>query len=165
MDPGQEKFSPQRGRPQLDSELAQKMRRALALHKEGHLDEAERLYREVIAGAPHIADAWHFLGLVETQRGDDAAALEWIGRALALDPKNAPALYNRANSLRRIGRLQDALADYDRALALQPGHLAALNNRGIVLEKLGRRSDALASYDRALAIDADHIDTLSNRGN
>jgi len=156
---------PQNVPPRISPGLAQTMRQALALHKQGRLDEAERLYREVIAAAPHLADAWHFIGLVETQRGRDTAALEWIGRALALDPKNAAAYYNRANSLQRLGRPEDALADYERALALQPRHLAALNNRGILLEKLRRPMEALASYDRALAIDADRTDTLSNRGN
>ena len=40
---------------------------------------------------------------------------------------HAEALYTRANILRDLGRMAEALADYEQALAIQPAHLHALN--------------------------------------
>ena len=36
----------------------------------GHLDQADALYRELLAGEPEDATAHHMLGLIAHQRGD-----------------------------------------------------------------------------------------------
>jgi predicted O-linked N-acetylglucosamine transferase (SPINDLY family) len=145
--------------------LIQKLRQAWTLHQQGRLDEAEPLYREVLAQAPGNPDALHFLGVLEFQRGNKEAALALLERAIQAAPENAAAIYNRGNFLRESGRLDEALASYDRVVALRPDHAGAANNRGVVLFKLGRHDEAIASYDRALAIKPDHADALFNRGN
>ena len=43
----------------------------------------------------------------------------------------APAYFNRADVLARIGRLPEALRDYDRMIELYPEHPAAHSNRGL----------------------------------
>src|SRR5437588_555625 len=47
-------------------------------HRGGNLAEAERLYRQVLAREPENAEALHYLGLLEQQRGRSAEALELI---------------------------------------------------------------------------------------
>ncbi len=84
---------------------------------------------------------------------------------LALKPDFAEAHCNRANSLARLGRHEEALAGYDRALALNPRQLDALNNRGAVLKALARYEEALASLEAALQIKPDFADAHSNLGN
>jgi protein O-GlcNAc transferase len=148
-----------------DAAHFQTLRQAWTIHQQGRLDEAERLYRDVLVSAPGQPDALHFLGVLQSQRGNTDTALALIEQAIQGAPSNAAAIYNRANILRDAGRRDEALASYDRVIALRPDHAGAVNNRGVVLHELGRHRDAIASYDRALAIKPDHADALCNRGN
>jgi len=71
----------------------------------------------------------------DAYRAGDFAAAE---RAYAgID--NADGRYNHANALAKLGRYEDALAEYDRALRLQPGMEDAIANRRAVEAAMQRR--------------------------
>ena len=142
-----------------------RLRQAFGLHQQGRLGDAELLYREVLGRAPNHPDALHFLGVLETQTGRHDVGLAHMERAIAINPRNAPAQYNRANVLRDIGRVEDAIAAYDAALAINPDNIGAWNNRGVALQTLKRHDEAIASYDRAIALKSDYLDAYANRGN
>ncbi|HEY4264607.1 MAG TPA: tetratricopeptide repeat protein [Micropepsaceae bacterium] len=148
-----------------DFDGLKRIREAIALHQQGRLAEAERLYRDILAHTPDQPDALHFLGILEGQRGRHQPALQLLDRALAVNPRHPAIAYNRANLLRDMGRLEDALTGYDTALAIKPDNVLALGNRGAVLHGLGRYDDAMASYERALALKPGDCDTHSNRAN
>ncbi len=61
----------------------------LGLHQVGRVDEAERRYRDVLSGVPLHSWAWHYLGLIELQRGRSSDALRCLHVALAIDPSVA----------------------------------------------------------------------------
>ncbi|MEA2823677.1 MAG: hypothetical protein QOF03_159 [Alphaproteobacteria bacterium] len=147
------------------SDLMTKLRQASGLHQQGRLGDAEQLYREVLAKAPDHPDALHFLGVLEVQRGRHEAGVVLMERAIAINPRNAAAQYNRANALHDMGRSAEAIAAYDAALSINPDNIRAWNNRGVALQTLTRYDEAIASYDRALALKSDHIDAHANRGN
>ena len=54
------------------------------------------------------------------------------------EPDYAEAFNNRGNALRRLKRLDEALASYDKAIALKPDYAEAHNNRGNALKDLKR---------------------------
>ena len=141
------------------------VRRAFQLHQEGRLEEADRLYREALAHDPGDANALHLFGVLQGQRADFEAAADFIGRSIALEPKNPMAFYNRGNALRELKRLDEALLSFDQAVAMMPAHVEAWTNRGTVLQELGRSAEALVSFDRALALTPLHVTALFNRAN
>src|SRR5262249_9150814 len=112
----------------MDADLAQKFRLASQCYRQGRLDDAERLYRDILASVPEDTNALHFLGLVQARQGNREAALALIEKAILAAPANAAAQYNRANILSECGRLAEALAGYDNVLTLQPGDASVLNN-------------------------------------
>ena len=65
----------------------------------------------------------------------------------------APAYFNRAEVLMRLGRPAEALRDCDRAIGLSPEMPAAHSQRGMALKALGRLGDAEASFKRAAELD------------
>jgi len=146
-------------------ELVSRLREAIALHRQGRLAEAERLYRDILVHMPEQADALHFLGVLEAQQGRHDAALRLMDRAIAANPRHPAIAYNRANLLRDMGRPEEALAGYDVAIAAKPDNIAALTNKGAVLHALSRYAEAVSSYDRALAFKPDDPDAHVNRGN
>ena len=140
------------------------LRRAVALHRAGRLDEAGRLYRAVLIADAKHADALTLLGTVCMQRGEWEEGFRFIDRSLALNPRQPHALVNRGNALARLKRFDEALLAFDRAIALSPDLGEAFNNRGNALRHLGRPDEALQSYDRAIALRPDYAEAHNHRG-
>ncbi len=143
--------------------LAEAVRRAVALHRAGALDDAEHLYRAILDAAPAQFDALHLLGVLQAQRGRNDDALALISRALAVKPHSVEAHANRANVLTRAGRHAEALAACDAALAIHPSDAEARNNRGLALRGLARHAEALAAFDAVIAAQPRHVGALANR--
>jgi predicted O-linked N-acetylglucosamine transferase (SPINDLY family) len=138
--------------------------RGLALHQQGRLKEAERIYRVVLQQEPTHAGAWYLLGVVALQSGCFEAAAEWIGNSINLNDQVADAHSHRAFALRKLGRLDDALACLDKAIALEPDNADAHDTRANVLREMGRLDEAMQGFDRAIALGPDQPDVHINRG-
>jgi tetratricopeptide (TPR) repeat protein len=128
-----------------------RVQRALALHQQGGIDAAERLYRDVLREEPGNAIATHYLGMVAWQRGDRAEAERLMRAALAADASIADFHNNLGLLLRDTHRLDEAIACYRRTLEVDPHWLEAFNNLGLALEAAGRCDEALAAYREAIA--------------
>ena len=138
---------------------------ALAFHRAGTLAEAETQYRRVLEAYPESFDCTHLLGVISYQRGNYAAAIEQIDAALKINAGIADAHFNRGNVLKKLRRLDEALASYDQAAALKPDDPLILNSRGTVLRELGHFADALADLDAVVALRPDFSEAFNNRGN
>jgi len=124
--------------------------RAVHEHRHGHLDEADALYEQVLRVEPEHADALQLWGVVAHQRGDHAAALPRIARALAIDGGQATFHCNYGNVLQALGRLDDADRAYADAIRLQPKLAEAHNNRASLLLQRGRHDEAISEYRQAI---------------
>ena len=138
--------------------------RALGHHQAGRLDQARRLYREVLEADPRQPDALHYLGVLAHQSGRHAEAVDLIGRALARDAGNAACHCNRGEAYRALGELAAAADCYRRALALQPGLAPAHNNLGCCLRALKRDDEAADCFRAALALHPDYAEAHNNLG-
>ena len=160
---------PQKDRPQAQAPgsgtLQAKFIQATAVHRQGKLAEAERIYRDILNQQPNHFDVLHRLGIIAAQTGRTEMAVELIGRAIELNSADANAHSNLGNALLELKRAGDALKSYDKAIALVPDDAEAHNSRGFALQDLRRFDDALASFDRAIALKADFADAYYNRGN
>ena len=143
--------------------LGEALQRAFAAHQGRRLDEAERLYKQIINAQPRCFDALHLLGVLKAERGLQDEAERLLRKALSVDPRSAEALNNRANVLQSLNRLDEALASCEKALEIKPGYAEALSNRGNILHDLRRYDEALDSYEKALAIRPDYAKALANR--
>ena len=118
---------------------------AIAHHRAGRLNEAERLYRLVCETDLTNARAFHLLGVVAHQlKRSDAGSL--IAQAVTLDPDFAEAHNDRGVIFAANGLFADALACFERAVAINPGYDEARNNLGRGLRSLGRFDEAVAQF-------------------
>lgn len=140
------------------------LQQAMALHQQGRLADAERLYQAIAQRRPDDAQVRHLLGIVALQTGRFECAAEQIAAAIARDPGVADAYNNRAIALRRLGRPEEALDSLDKAIELQPDNAEAHNNRGAVLRDMERAEAALTAFDRAIALRPDYAEAQINRG-
>ena len=144
--------------------LAQTLQEALALHQQGRLREAEKLYARVLKAAPEHFDALHLLGSLKAQSGQMGEALRLISAALRINPHAADALVNLANVLHAIKRDTEALECLDKALAISPHDMQALANRGSALFALERPQEALECFEQVATRQPRDADALLNRG-
>jgi tetratricopeptide (TPR) repeat protein len=127
------------------------VRRALAAHQQGRIEEAEAGYREILARDPANAVATHYLGLAAWQRGDVATAERMMREAIARDASIADFHNNLGLLLRDTGRAEEAIACFVRTIEVDPRWFEAHNNRGLALESLGRFAEAADAFRAALA--------------
>ena len=137
---------------------------AVALHGQGRLDEAERLYLQILAQEPRHLDARHMLGVLRAYQNRNQDAHDLIAPVVAADPNNALALANFGNVLLALERLDEALAVFDRSLAINPDYPPALLTRANLLQPLLRYDEAMADYNRFLGLVPDGAEAWNNRG-
>ncbi|MGZ5032783.1 MAG: tetratricopeptide repeat protein [Usitatibacter sp.] len=124
---------------------------AVNLHQQGRIDEAERLYREILLREPGNAIATHYLGMVAWHRGDLARGEQLMRESIATDSA-VPDFHNNLGLLLRDTRRPDeAIACFRKTLEVDPGWIEAFNNLGLTLEALGRSDEAVAAYREAIA--------------
>jgi tetratricopeptide (TPR) repeat protein len=138
---------------------------ALQEHKAGHLAQAERRYRQILAQQPRHADAMHLLGVIAHQSGHHQPAVDLIQRAIAIKANFPEAFNNLGNALAALKREDAAVAAFRQALALKPNFPDALSNLANLLSNQGHREDAIAAYQRAIALQPDFADAYGNLGN
>ena len=85
------------------------------------LDNAIETYIKILPRAGNeTARVNYNLGNAYFSKGDFAMARRHYTQAIEADPYHASAYLNRANSLVKIGELEDALTDYETYLSLGP---------------------------------------------
>jgi tetratricopeptide (TPR) repeat protein len=138
---------------------------ALEQHRRGCLDEAARLYREVLMARPEHADALHLLGVIAYQQGDHTQAAARIAAAIARNPGASAYHANLAEVYRALGRLDEAIACGRTALRLQPNHPEAANNLGTILLEQGEVAAAAEQFRAALRVRPHFALACNNLGN
>jgi tetratricopeptide (TPR) repeat protein len=152
-------------REQGPAALQARFREGLALHRQGDLSAAERIYREVLQREPRHFDALHMLGIVALQTRRTERGIELVRKAIGLNEKVAAAHNNLGKALLDLRHPGEALASFDKTIALDPDFAEAHANRGNALVNLKRFEEALASYRQAIALQPDNAEVHRNCGN
>src|SRR5438876_9145689 len=90
----------------------QTLQRALAHHERGELEQAEVIYRQILAANPDNADALNLLARVAHQTGHHAQAAELVERAIQINPKDAHYHCNLGDIASKLPDLNRAIASY-----------------------------------------------------
>jgi tetratricopeptide (TPR) repeat protein len=125
-------------RPEHDSSTSALLDRALAAHVDGRLDDAELLYRRILAQDPTDKLANYNLGLVAQTEGRVVEAERSYRRALATDPAYGPALFNLAVLKYQAGHYAEAVALYRQVVSIDQTSGAAHLNLGYALRRDGQ---------------------------
>ncbi len=91
---------------------------------------------------------WMLLGMFESQRGSDAAAVEALQKADQLRPKDALASFYLGQAQLRIGQSEEAIAALERALTRQPARADLLE----IFQTLGRMHQRAQRTEQAMEV-------------
>jgi tetratricopeptide (TPR) repeat protein len=126
--------------------------RASLYERQQKFDQAERIFKGILAANPRHSGALNYYGYMLAEQGvrlDEAVAL--ITRALAEDPGNASYLDSMGWARFKQDRLQEA-EEYLRKAVSRNGHNPEiLAHLGDVLAKSGREDLAAQQWEKALA--------------
>lgn len=88
---------------------------AMALSDEGALDESVELLERVLADHPNHAHGWVALGVAHARQNNDAAAIEALRMAVALNPQDGYSHKNLGAILSRSGAKAESIKHLRRA--------------------------------------------------
>ena len=92
----------------MELTLDQALQKAIAAHKEGELQDAERLYRAILQTRPKHPDANHNLGVLAVDVGKPLDALPLFKLALETTPKVEQFWLSYVDALMKVERFQEA---------------------------------------------------------
>jgi tetratricopeptide (TPR) repeat protein len=83
---------------------------------------------------------------------DPKKAIEYLNKAIKLQPDYAQAYYNRGNAYYGLGLYQRAIKDYAEAIRLKPNDIDAYYNRGNTYFYLGNNKLGCNDAQKACAL-------------
>ena len=145
--------------------LAKKFQKALQLHQQGNLAQAQKLYEEINVAAPDNFQVVNMLALVALQGADYGKAIALYDKAITLNPNSAAAYFNRGHALQVLNQHESAVASYQQAIKLQPDYPEAYAQCGAIYRSCGDNQTAITYFDKAIACKPDFVTIHFNRGN
>ena len=132
--------------------VRKKLAHAAEHHKEGRLEEAERLYREVVRDHPDNVDALRMLGRIAQSVGRHVDAERLFRRAVRLAPDFAGALTDLGRVLKEQNQFEEAIECFGKVIELEPDNPQAHFQLAGALAPAAHTYRAIESYRKALAL-------------
>lgn len=120
-------------------------------------EQAIAAFSRVIALRPEYVDGYTNLALAHLQMGDYDNAGVQLGKALALNPKDARALYYKALVEKHRRAILDEIADLEEVATQYPNSRDARRELGIAYRSLGRDQEALGEFQALQRIVPDDL--------
>ncbi len=141
--------------------LAEALHVAAQLQQTGQIPMAKMVFELIVAADADHADAIFFLGVTCHQLGQSAQGMDFMRRAIALQPNNRLYHFNFGIINAEMGDTDAAIEAYERSIQIQPTADACNNCAGLLLNQ-GRLDEALELFRRGSELNPDDIDQQSN---
>lgn len=127
----------------------------------GDIAAALQYLDQVVTGNPRNSVVWAWMGNLEVEREQYAAAIAAFERALKLDPQLAGALSGMGRALESMGKLHEAEVVLKKSVIVRPT-AARFVLLGDVQLQLHLDGEAESSFREALRLEPDNTEALFN---
>jgi predicted O-linked N-acetylglucosamine transferase (SPINDLY family) len=147
----------------MDRTIEQWLRVAREHLAAGRIEQAEKIYYQLLADQPDLPSALHMSGVLALQTGRYETAADLIRRAVTFTPLWAEGHSNLGAALLQIGKFEEAVAAYRKAIQLKPdsplfhfdlGTLLTSHWGGELIQG-GRLDEAAAAFLEAIRLKPD----------
>lgn len=144
--------------------IAEAMTLASGHMQAGRLDQAEEMFRTILAKQPENPYALNYLGVILTQRGQAHEGAGLMRRSVTNNPPVAHLYTNLAGALLSIRDIAGAEAASRSALQLEPNLAQGRLDLGNALWGQGKLEEAVAEFRRGVESDARRWDIFGALG-
>ena len=129
------------------------LRKAGEILSQGDDKEAEKVIRSTKGDGARLAEYSFQMGRIMSERGDAPGAIEYLERAVDMDPQHARALFALAMQNSLHGNDEEAVRLYERSLAKPPYFMGAMLNLGLLYEDQENYGAARYCFEKVLSFD------------
>jgi len=134
------------------ADIFDSLRSALAHHQAGRWDEAERIYRDVLAANPGHPKTLYLFGLLRLAAGRLDEAIDLLTQATQGAPDDTDAAFNLGNAFLRKGDAEAALVQYRRVADERPGYAEVFANMARAYQELSQLDAAIDAARTAVKL-------------
>ena len=117
--------------------------------RDGHADQALKIFGDMLAVDPNCADSYNQIGYYYGYRGDYEKAIENLKRYQFMAPDQANPYDSLGEIMAYSGHYDEALENLNKALALKPDFFESYGHLAVAYEGKGDYAHAIESYRRA----------------
>ena len=128
-----------------------------------HSEEAEQLFKDIIALEPEYPKCYYNLGHVFFTRGQYKDSLSCFESALEIESVDMEARVYKALCLTQLGgndNISAAMNEYRAILSIDSNNYLALFNLGVLLAKMDDFSGAIFTFQTIIMNDPENVDAL-----
>ena len=148
----------------LPDSLSNLFQEGVEAQKAGHLEEAERAFRQVLAGGGKVAFVYNNLGIVYQSRREHEKAATQFREAIRLQPDYVAPRILLGASLLALGRPAEAVQQLERAVKLQPRESLAREQLARAYERVENFRGLVEQYRALLELQPDNPEYLYQLG-
>jgi len=140
------------------------IRIAAEYHKQGDLQQAEIIYKEILTFEPRNFRVLNYLGnVLEVQHKYDEAIASYQ-KAVDIEPTFAGSYYHLGGVFEITDQLDNAMTYYEKAIQCDPNFSGSYNNLGNVYRKLDMLDKAIPCFKKAVELNPDFWGSYYNLG-
>ncbi|MDT8304098.1 MAG: tetratricopeptide repeat protein, partial [Sedimentisphaerales bacterium] len=144
--------------------VAETIKNAAQHYRDGHLRQAEQIYRLILQSNPDNPVALHSLGVIAHQKGNHDAAVELISKAIA-NNSHIPHFHNTLGLVfETLDKYNEAVAAYQQAVSVKPDYAEAYHNMAIALQSQSQYTAAVEKCKQAISIKPDYAEAYNTMG-
>ena len=139
-------------------------KKAVDLYENNKLNDAKKICSKIYKKNPNHFDNLRLLNFIHFKKKDFSTALDFINKAIKINPNFAEAYNEQGNALNELKKLEEAIKSYNNAININPKYADAYYNKGLVFHELKKLESAVQNYDKAIKINPKHIMSHNNKG-
>ena len=137
---------------------------AVQNQKKKNLDEAKKIYNNILKSHPKFVEAYNNLGLIFRSEGENEKAIKCYQKAIKINPNSINAYNNLGLIFQKIGENKKAKDCYEKVIENDPNFIMAQYNLGLIFRQLGENEKAITCYQKVIKINPKIVNAHNNLG-
>ncbi len=137
---------------------------AIQYHQKNNLNEAKKIYLQILKINPNHVNAHNNLGAAYKQLGEIEKAKSCFEKVIQLNPNDVDGHNNLGLLLFELKEIEKAKSFFEKTIQLNPNYAEAHNNLGTIFKELKEFQKAKDCYERAIQLNPNYAMALYNLG-